>query len=609
MADCGPTSAGPEHSDAGASDAGMAVLPLTLHPSTGPGQRPYLQDPAARTLVEFFEAKGLAALKEEDRQERWYDDWIAWQGRHQVYARLLSPQQYSTVGGQLDLLRLTRFLELFGYYSPAHGYSLQVTFLGLFAILMGGNEPLKREAVAAIEAGGVLAFGVSEKGHGSDLLANEFAVAPDEAGRLIANGTKYYIGNSNAAAIVAVLGQTRVRDAAGSTGRARRPTPVLFAIRPPAACAYRDVRKIRTLGVRAAYVGEFAVDGHAFGPEDVISEGRSAWDAVIGTVTLGKFFLGFGSIGICERALAEAVAHLKGRVLYGRPVIDMPHIRSKAAHAYARLAAMKLYAYRALDYVCAAGPTERRYLLFNAVQKARVSTEGVKVLALLSECIGAKAFESDTYFEMALRDAQLIPGLEGSAHINLATATQFIPRYFADPAPALPDPPPAALGEFATPENPYLMQAPSGGLTTIAFTPFERAYQPLASIPNVRLLSRQANAFARLMRDRAPADLPARDTEAGLAMGQCLATIAFAQLVAENAVRLQMPAPLVSTMFHEIVLDLGAAATALLAAWPKPRGPAARAFARRIVRIPRTTYADWDWVAERVRAFGGSSHG
>ena len=43
---------------------------------------------------------------------------------------------------------------------------------------------------------------------------------------------------------------------------------------------------------------------------------RQAWDAVFGTVTLGKFFLGFGSIGICEHALDEAAGHLNRRIVY-----------------------------------------------------------------------------------------------------------------------------------------------------------------------------------------------------------------------------------------------------------------------------------------------------
>src|SRR5207253_101043 len=129
----------------------------------------------------------------------------------------------------------------------------------------------------------------------------------------------------------------------------------------------------------------FDVVQHELPPTDVIAEGRDAWDAVFGTVTLGKFFLGFGSIGICEHALHEALRHLRTRILYGAPVIAMPHIRALVAQARARLIAMKLYAYRALDYVHGASEADRRYLLFCAVQKAKVSTEAVKVMALLSE--------------------------------------------------------------------------------------------------------------------------------------------------------------------------------------------------------------------------------
>ena len=194
---------------------------------------------------------------------------------------------------------------------------------------------------------------------------------------------------------------------------------------PKQSKGFGPARKIQTFGIRSAFVGEFEVKNHEFPESDLIAEGRQAWDAVLGTVALGKFFLGFGSIGICEHALEEAIAHLTRRILYGKPAIDMPHIGSATAQAYARLTGMKLYAYRALDYVHGSSAADRRYLLFGAVQKAKVSTEGVKVIALLSECVGAKGFESDTYFEMALRDIQLIPGLEGSTHVNLGLAAQF----------------------------------------------------------------------------------------------------------------------------------------------------------------------------------------
>ena len=560
----------------------------------------YLSDPAVQKLVEFFDRKGLAAIKDEDAREQWYDDWIAYQGEHRLYATLLSPKQFSapsSTGGQFDLLRLTRFLEVFAYHSPAHGYSLQVTFLGLFAILMGSNDALKHEAVTALEAGGLLAFGISEKAHGADLLGNEFALRESAPGQFVANGSKYYIGNANTASIIAILGR---KEDPRSAGRVRRAPMVLFALRPKHSPGFQNARKIRTLGVRAADVGEFEVKDHPVPASDVIAEGRQAWDAVLGTVTLGKFFLGFGSIGICEHAFDEAAAHLSTRMLFGKPAIEMPHLRFMMAQAYARLTAMKLYAYRALDYVHSASAADRRYLLFTAVQKAKVSTEGVKVMALLSECVGAKGFESDTYMEMALRDAQLIPGLEGSTHINLSLAEQFIPRYFAQSDPAIAAPKSLLTGETPSQENPHLMEATTSAIHTIAFPRFLDAYRPLRSIPNIRIFARQAAAFRLFLRAGRFLRTAPTDLELAIPLARCAANIAYGQLIAEHALRLAIPPPILATIFHLLIEDLSTLALALA---PSPRlKPASRILIRRVVTVPRTTQADWDAVSQRVPA-------
>lgn len=555
--------------------------------------KPYLREPPAQKLAEFFERKGVTCLKQEDQREQWYADWLSYQDEHQLYASVLSPRQYSSAGRQFDLLRYARFMELFAYCSPSHAYSMQVTFLGFFSILMGSNDALKKEAVAMLEAGGLFAFGVSEKEHGSDLLANEFIVRPTAPGRFVANGRKYYIGNANCASIISTLGRN---DEAHSDGKLSKRAPfVLFALRPKESKGFGNLRKINTLGVRAGYVGEFEVKDHEFPDSDLIAEGRRAWDAVLGTVTLGKFFLGFGSIGICEHAFQEAVGHLSKRILYGKPVIEMPHIRSTLAQAAARLISMKLYAYRALDYVHAAHADDRRYLFYCAVQKAKVSTEGVKVMSLLSECIGAKGFESDdTFFEMALRDAQLIPGLESSAHINLGLTAQFMPRYFSRPDPNVAEPKSVNCGEAESIENPYLMEGRTSAINAIAFPPFLRSYAPLMSIPNVRIFTRQARAFRLFL--RTVRSKRALITQMSLALGQCTATIAYGQLIAELAVRLAVAPEMVSAIFHLLITDVGASALTL-ASLPE-LDTVSRFLIRRVFAVPRTTRGEWKGVED-----------
>jgi acyl-CoA dehydrogenase len=572
-----------------------AIYPqsFSVAQSTG-GAEIYTQDDAVRTLIAFFEAKGVRALKEEDRREAWYDDWLEYQAKHRLYANLLSPKAFSPDADGFDLLRLARFLEVFGYFSPAHGYSLQVTFLGFFAILMGSNEALKKETVAALADGKLFAFGISEKDHGADLLANVFTIHECSPGQFVANGSKYYIGNANCASMISILGRRKKNLQESIT---RRDPMILFALRRGPSQKLLNLQKIQTLGVRAAFVGGFDVKDYVFSSADIIAEGRKAWDALFGTVTLGKIFLGFGSIGICEHALVEATTHLRSRILYDEPATQMPHLRLLLCQAYVRLAAMKLFAYRALDFVHAATADDRRYQLFCAVQKARVSTEGVKVMAALSECIGAKAFEADGYFEMALRDIQLIPSLEGSTHINLAMASQFIPRYFRSSASPLKNPPSLVAGTMPRGENRYLMSARCGRINGIEFPNFLDAYRPLMDVPNVRLFARQAKVIQLALRDdswRGASD----DLQFAIGLGQCVSTIVYGQLIAEHAVLLNVPAEMVSAIFHLLVLDLNATLTSLVSS--QSRFVTDRTLVRQFRSVPQFRESDWRFVFDQL---------
>lgn len=540
----------------------------------------------------------MEVLKEEDRQEGWYQDWIDYQAKHGLYASLLSPRRYSSRGNRLDLRRLTRFLEVFAYFSPAHAYSLHVSFLGLFPILMSSNETLKKEAVAKLEGGGLFAFAVSERAHGSDLLANEFTVRPVDPAGLRADGAKYYIGNVNAACLISILAKKAGSNGAGPAPSTKRMPFMFFALRPRESPAFRNVRKIRTLGARTAFVGEFEVMHHQFPESDVIASGRQAWEAVFNTVDFGKFFLGFGAVGICAHAFAEAFSHMRRRILYGKPVTEMTHIRATTAVAFARLMAMKLYAFRALDYLQISGGDDRRYLLFNAVQKARVSTEGVKVMALLSECIGARGFEADTYFESALRDSQLIPGLEGSTHINFGLTAQFIDSYFAASDNEAPAPGSLSLDEADPYENPYWLEAHDRNARTVRFAHFLKAYEPLRSVANVRSFVKQVESFRRFAVGGVSALDATADTGLLIAMGKCFSTIVYAQLVAENLLAVKVAPSTISVVFHALIEDLSAEALKLSAMFSVRSTQ--RALLKRVVRVPRRGIAHVESVSRFI---------
>ena len=234
------------------------------------------------------------------------------------------------------------------------------------------------------------------------------------------------------------------------------------------------------------YVSQFELRDYPVEAEDVLHTGPGAFDAALNTVNIGKFNLGFASIGICEHALHEAITHADSRVLYGIKVTDFPHVRQAFTDSYARLIAMKLFADRAIDYFRAASPDDRRYLLFNPLTKMKVTTEGERVIDELWDVMAAKGFERDMYFEMAARDIRGLPKLEGTVHVNMALVLKFMAGYLFN-ADAELDPPERML---APGDDEFLFrQGPARGLSQDPLQPVARRLRAVRGRPERRRAS------------------------------------------------------------------------------------------------------------------------
>ena len=85
---------------------------------------------------------------------------------------------------------------------------------------------------------------------------------------------------------------------------------------------------------------------------------------------------------------------------------------------YTRLVAMRMFSFRATDYMRTASATDRRYLLY-LNGKMKVTMQGEEVVTALWNIIATKGLNKDAYFEMAIRDIQMLPRLEGTVHVNM----------------------------------------------------------------------------------------------------------------------------------------------------------------------------------------------
>ena len=512
-------------------------------------------DSRSRELVEktiaFFEQKGLRRIKEDDQSMVWYEDFLTFIREKLIFADLLTPAAYgeSTPGRRWDMWRISEFNEVLAFYGLCYWYAWQVTILGLGPIWMGDNEAAKKKTAELLAAGGIFAFGLSEKTHGADLYSSEMTLTPQADGTFRANGSKYYIGNGNCAALVSTFGKI------AGTGE------YVFFVVDPQQPQYECVKKIDTSGVRQAYVAEYALHDYPITAVDILSRGELAWNSSLNTINIGKFELGCASIGICTHAFYEALNHASGRNLYGRYVTDFPHVQRLFTEAYARLTAMKLFAMRAADYMRAASDDDRRYLLFNPIVKMKVTGQGEKVIALLHEVIAAKGYEQDTYFEMALRDIGMLPKLEGTEHVNMALIIKFVRNYFFEPLDY-----PEITRRSEVGDDSYLFHQKTGGLAGIRFPHYRQVYKDVEAV-NVLIFLEQIELFRRLLIEAPPTAEQTKNIDYMLAAGQLFTLIVYGQLIVENVKSYGTDADLLEQIFAFLVRDFSAFALQMVLAY------------------------------------------
>ena len=496
-------------------------------------------DAPSRALVEetvaFFEKKGKKNLKDDDRERVWYRDFLDFQKERKLFATFLTPARLGSGAARWDTFRNCALNEVLGFYGLAYWYTWQVTILGLGPFWMSRNEAMRKKAAALLEGGGVFGFGLSEKEHGADLYGTETAIAPAPGGGFVANGRKYYIGNGNEAALLSVFGKV-----AGTE-------EFVFFAADPKHPSYELVRNVVS---SQSYVAELALHDMPVADDALLERGSAAWDASLNTVNVGKFNLGWASIGIATHALYEAVRHAANRRLYGMSVTDFPHVKRMFTDAWARLVAMRLFALRASDYFRSATRDDRRYLLYNPVVKMKVTTQGEAVVDLLWDVIAAKGFERDMAFEMAARDIRALPKLEGTVHVNIALILKFMPNYFFAPAPC-----PVVPRRTDPSDDAFLFdQGPAHGLSKVLFHDFRPAFDAW-DLPNVNLFEEQIASLQAFLATRTITSAQQKDLDFLLTLGELFTLVVYGQLVLENATLTGVAPDVVDQVFDFMVRD------------------------------------------------------
>ncbi len=236
----------------------------------------------------------------------------------------------------LDLRGCCLMREALGEASPLADAVFALQGLGTTPILLGGSPAQKEKWLGPIAQGKVMtAFAMTEAGAGSD-VAGIATTARREGGHYVLDGTKTLISNAGIADLYAVF---------ASTDRAKGSKGISCFLVPA------DAPGLRFAGAQVLSaphpLGEISFESCRV-PADALlgAEGRGYG---LGLAALDRLrpTVAAAACGMAARALAEALAHVKQRQQFGKPLAQFQLVQEKLARMATDLAAARLLTYRA----------------------------------------------------------------------------------------------------------------------------------------------------------------------------------------------------------------------------------------------------------------------
>ncbi|MET9684264.1 acyl-CoA dehydrogenase family protein [Streptomyces coeruleorubidus] len=291
------------------------------------------------------------------------------------------------------------------------------TYLGGVCVWVAGSAEQAERLGADIRAGVPVSLGLTERAHGSDLLAGEVsggAASGAPAGGWLVSGEKWLINNATRGSVLSLL--TRTDPAGGPRGF----SVLLVDKRELDEETYRHLPKVPTHGIRGADISGIAFDGARVPRHALVGAEGSGVETVIKALQLTRTLCAALSLGAGDHGLRIGLDFAERRELYGRRLIDLPKARATLGTAAADLLlheALALFASRAVHTQTA------EMSLTAAVTKYLLPSGTEDVLAELTRLLGARAFLKDVFahgrFQKLERDHRIVGLFDGNTLVNL----------------------------------------------------------------------------------------------------------------------------------------------------------------------------------------------
>lgn len=314
--------------------------------------------------------------------------------------------------------RLERFPELVTLWRAIARCDLTVavahgkTLLGAISVWIAGTPKQAARLGGEIAGGAVVSWGLTERGHGSDLLAGELSAVRTATGYRL-DGEKWLINNATRGQLISILARTH------PAGGPRGFSLLLVDKRRLAPGSYQCLDKELTHGIRGADISGIAFHGAEVPADALIGREGDGIQIVLEALQLTRTACVGLSLGAADHALRLAAGFATQHWLYGRRLDQLPHARRTLGQAATALLVAEAVAEVASRSIHAL-PGELS--VSSAIAKALVPTLADELIGLLGELLGARAFLTGVYehgaFAKLERDHRIVAIFDGSTVVN-----------------------------------------------------------------------------------------------------------------------------------------------------------------------------------------------
>ncbi|MDD2543064.1 MAG: acyl-CoA dehydrogenase family protein [Candidatus Cloacimonetes bacterium] len=317
---------------------------------------------------------------------------------------ILIPEEYDGISGKvMDLAIVTEELCA---VDAGIALAFGATGLGMYPILIAGNEEQKQKYLPIIAAGEQLcAFALTEANAGSDAGAIE-TTARKEGDYYILNGTKQWITNGGEAGIYTVFAMTdKTKGARGcSCFIVEKDTP-----------GFTFGKKENKMGIRASATRELIFEDCKIPAANLLGREGTGFITAMKVFDKSRPMVGAQAVGIARGAYEASARYAQQRQQFGKPISSFQAVQFMLADMATQIEAARALVFQTAKMVDAG---VKNYSKESAMCKYFASDVAMKVTTDAVQILGGYGYMKEYPVEKMMRDAKILQIYEGTNQIQ-----------------------------------------------------------------------------------------------------------------------------------------------------------------------------------------------